>query len=296
MSDETFHPFPRLPTEIRLKIWRLLLPDREIIHVTNADTNGFKPPGPIPFRRRKHLIVPERKAPNIFHVCVESREVCLVEYRRGFESDGGAEDDDLQYAHFLLAMMHRWRGKKGDLPQREVYWRPRVDVILVDQVYPTRKYLTAACVLFEFEAPLRGLHLYGIQHVILRPEYFNQRDWDPRTCGFTWGMETVYIALERRSDDTPEFWEEHLAWFGRWWLKVCKPWRETVGEDAPLEERVPFLPKAIGRFRAVGQFQGEEVLTSKHLDEATECVLAGGPLRLEEAEWIHTSRYKRTWF
>ncbi|PVH74010.1 hypothetical protein DL98DRAFT_659089 [Cadophora sp. DSE1049] len=267
---------------------------REIIHVTNANTSGRKPSGPSPYRRRRHLIVPQRTVPNLFHVCVESREVCLAEYTRGFEPDGGAEEEDVQYGHFLMAMMHSRQGKKGDLPERAVYWRPSFDVMLVNQDSPARMYPRAACVLLESEAPLGGLQSYGLEHVVITMEFFDRPDWDPRACGFTWGMETVYVILIRRREDTPEFWEEHLAWFGRWWLKVCKPWRETVGEDAPLEERVPFLPKAVGRF------DGEEV-TSKDLDEARECLLveegeAGGVVGSEEDERIHASRYTRTWF
>ncbi|KAK0102236.1 hypothetical protein ONS95_005859 [Cadophora gregata] len=277
MSRQTFHPFSQLPTELRLKIWLLAQPDREIIHVTNAIETS-------PGDRHNPLLVPPRTVPSIFHVCVESREASLAVYKRGFEPDGGIDIERAELARFLM----------GDpvLPMLDMYWRPGIDVMLVIQYNRFWKAFRPACLLFASEAPFRGLQSHGVQHVILPVSFFNRRDWDPRTCGYTWGMETVYVILDRKKEDTPEFWEEHLAWFGRWWLKVCKPWRETVGADAPLGDRVPFLPMAVARL------EGKE-LTSKDLDEARECVLvkgnvAGGAVAPKDNE-IHTSRYTELW-
>jgi len=292
MSRETFHPFSKLPTELRLKIWHLAQPDREIIHATNAKTGVGKLPGPRIYKRRRYLAVPARTVPSLIHACAESRAVALPEYRCGFEPEAGSDEDDLKCRRFIMAMIHprSRQGESVDLPKREVYWRPEDDVLLIEQDTPARKDLKAACVVLESEAPFGGLQAYGVRHVVLPVEYFRRGDWDPRTCDFTWGVETVYVILERRREDEPEFWEDHLAWFGRWWLKVCKPWRETVGEDAPLEERVPFLPKAVGRFEGEG-------LASRDLDEARECLMVQevGAGKSEEDERIHTSRYYQAW-
>ena len=291
MSRETFQQFSKLPTELRLKIWRLAQPDRDIIRVTNAKVGVGKQPGPRIYKIRRFLAIPARAVPSLFHACAESRAVALAEYTCGFEPEAGAEHDDDSKCRRIMAVIRRNRqGESVDLLKRDVYWRPEVDVLLVRQDLAANIDSNAACVVLESKAPFGGLQAHGVRHVILPVEFFQRTNWDSRTCGLTWGMETVYVILKRRREDEPEFWEEHLAWFGRWWLKVCKHWRETVGEDAPLEERVPFLPKVVGRF------EGKE-LTSEDLDEARECVLVeeGEAGRSEEDEKIHTARYYKVW-
>ncbi|KAG4442956.1 hypothetical protein IFR05_001569 [Cadophora sp. M221] len=157
------------------------------------------------------------------------------------------------------------------VPKRDLYWRPTTDVLLVTRgishgAASLKKVRSASSVLFVYGVPCGGLHAYGAQHVVMPLEWFHRFRWDPSVYEYTWGMTKVYIILKQREEDTPEDWEAHLAWFGRWWLRVSAAWLEIVGEDAPLEGRVPFLPKAVGLLEG-------ETLQNSHLDAARDCVL-----------------------
>ncbi|KAH7351316.1 hypothetical protein BKA65DRAFT_255839 [Rhexocercosporidium sp. MPI-PUGE-AT-0058] len=267
-SQATFHSFPKLPPELRLKIWDLAEPEQEIIKVGPSYFKGEGQNTTLSCRGKRHLLVSARAVPGLFHVCLESRQISVARYTRGFESDCLDGDEEVQCSH-LRQVTTAVKGKKRWAPKREVYWRPEIDIVLVEHMptyYEDDGHWSAASVLFESEAPCGGLQSYGVQHVILQVMFFFHPHWDPRLCEYTWGMETVYVILIRKTEDTPAEWEEHLAWFGRSWLRVTSDWREVVGEDAILEERVPFIPKV------VELFEGES-LQSKHLDEAKDCVL-----------------------
>jgi len=73
-SPKKFHPFPRLPLELRLKIWKSTLEPRIIdIRLRPATRLGEKElPAPPPER----ILPPQFKAPLpiAFHICKESRE------------------------------------------------------------------------------------------------------------------------------------------------------------------------------------------------------------------------------
>jgi len=71
-SQEEFPQFPRLPQEIRLKIWDLVTDERRaiIIHSRVGDPDGgFRSPTPVPAA---------------LQVCMESREVALKKYELAF--------------------------------------------------------------------------------------------------------------------------------------------------------------------------------------------------------------------
>ncbi|KAL5321400.1 hypothetical protein ACEPPN_009358 [Leptodophora sp. 'Broadleaf-Isolate-01'] len=271
MNDHsTFLPFPRLPTELRLKIWHLAQSEREIIPIECASFAGEPRNAAKACSRKRHLVVPARAVPSLFHVCLESREICLPKYIRGFKIGGRERNKVVQCSHQRM-VTRAVQGEMKVVTKRDMYWRPTIDVLLVTRGFThgatsLKKVLSASSVLFVYGAPCGGLQAYGAQHVAMPLEWFHCSQWDPSLCEYTWGMTTVYVILKQKEEDAAEDWESHLAWFGRWWLRVSAAWREIVGKDAPLEERVPFLPKA------VGLLQGE-TLQNSHLDAARECVL-----------------------
>lgn len=71
---KTFHPFPRLPTELRLKIWHAALPSRVVEPDVDCDSSLIF--GKHNTRSQKV----RRRIPSIFAVNGESRSYCLEQY------------------------------------------------------------------------------------------------------------------------------------------------------------------------------------------------------------------------
>lgn len=90
---ETFAPFSELPIEIRLHIWKIAVPRGRILRFN------------IDFERNQYRIRGRfSRVPTIMHVCRESREVGLQDFRCGFPhlepQNGGvywSESDTLLY-------------------------------------------------------------------------------------------------------------------------------------------------------------------------------------------------------
>ncbi|KAI0123857.1 hypothetical protein BJ170DRAFT_98963 [Xylariales sp. AK1849] len=79
-----FHLFPRLPTELRLRIWSCSLPDSRIVSI-HCDAKPS--PGPsAPFEARTHecSFTSSAVIPASLHVCRESRSEALREYQLSF--------------------------------------------------------------------------------------------------------------------------------------------------------------------------------------------------------------------
>ncbi|CAI7646111.1 unnamed protein product [Penicillium pancosmium] len=94
MAEKSFHLFPRLPTELRLEIWRFCLPcrvweidmpDHEGIYLDEHNADGFYPCLVTPTTKLNRL------PPVITCVCQESRNVAKEE--RGIPSDTYAPHD-----------------------------------------------------------------------------------------------------------------------------------------------------------------------------------------------------------
>jgi hypothetical protein len=90
-TDPVFHLFPDLPTEIRLKIWKLVVPKAAVVQ--QAKGLGYKP---------LYTIMLPRPTPVVLHVCHESRNEFLYRddesansgknhplYRQAFPSTNG---------------------------------------------------------------------------------------------------------------------------------------------------------------------------------------------------------------
>jgi hypothetical protein len=67
-------PFWKLPTELRLQIWELSLPDGRVIKV-HVDE-----------KRSKAYLVDRLPLPSLLHVCRDSRSFVLMVFRRGFQN------------------------------------------------------------------------------------------------------------------------------------------------------------------------------------------------------------------
>jgi hypothetical protein len=65
----TFHPFPRLPAELRVYIWALAIP-RDYLDATLAYPIGIQSDS---VRRSGYRVIPARKSPVLFTVNCEAR-------------------------------------------------------------------------------------------------------------------------------------------------------------------------------------------------------------------------------
>ncbi|KAJ5381942.1 uncharacterized protein N7496_004370 [Penicillium cataractarum] len=90
MSDQasptelTFHLFPKLPTELRLQIWRLCLPHR-VTELDNPTPEGLYDSNQ-PVCHLKHTSILNGSSPVIARVCTESRKVAYQSNANSYES------------------------------------------------------------------------------------------------------------------------------------------------------------------------------------------------------------------
>ncbi|KAH6668993.1 hypothetical protein B0J14DRAFT_154579 [Halenospora varia] len=87
-APTTFHPFPNLPTELRLKIYSLTLslapPLLLPLHLCKSDLDYLRLKRPA-CQNYPHFFSRSLPAPPLLHVCHESREVALSRYSVGFD-------------------------------------------------------------------------------------------------------------------------------------------------------------------------------------------------------------------
>lgn len=74
MADAEFHFFPRLPAELRLKVWTFARPAPRLIHahIKTGYELYFTLPGEVCLLV-PHVTILGRKAPSVLQVCKESR-------------------------------------------------------------------------------------------------------------------------------------------------------------------------------------------------------------------------------
>ncbi|KAM0286721.1 hypothetical protein ACHAQH_000741 [Verticillium albo-atrum] len=82
----SFYPFPRLPAELRLQIWKLAAQPRLLVVEKAADSTDFESPTP---------------PPAVVHVCRESRN--FGPYKKAFASDDSSR---YAWANFDLDTIH----------------------------------------------------------------------------------------------------------------------------------------------------------------------------------------------
>ncbi|KAH9213921.1 hypothetical protein DL95DRAFT_390050, partial [Leptodontidium sp. 2 PMI_412] len=91
---DTFHPFPRLPLEIRDEIWSLSLPAPRLIHV-QTERGEIRPPGRQPNQPFAHVWAQKLPVPSILHVCNDARAVGLKHYELVFDTNCRPAKEDL---------------------------------------------------------------------------------------------------------------------------------------------------------------------------------------------------------
>ncbi|KAK7963374.1 hypothetical protein PG988_010348 [Apiospora saccharicola] len=105
----TFHPFPRLPTELRIKIWEMLIPE------TRGRLIWVREPGWITMEKEKFASI-------LLSACPESREIYLKRFPMGLEVDKRALFSDY-FAHCFRASFSYYT--KG-----VIYLNPDHDVLV----------------------------------------------------------------------------------------------------------------------------------------------------------------------
>ncbi|KAH6722655.1 hypothetical protein BKA61DRAFT_729957 [Leptodontidium sp. MPI-SDFR-AT-0119] len=91
---DTFHPFPRLPLEIRDEIWSLSLPAPRLIHV-QTERGEIRLPGRQPNQPFAHVWAQKLPVPSILHVCNDARAVGLKHYELVFDTNCRPAKEDL---------------------------------------------------------------------------------------------------------------------------------------------------------------------------------------------------------
>lgn len=90
-SHDQFHPFPRLPLELRLQIWNLALPGPRVVQVIEAKKRHMLT------RQASYHWTSNSPSPILLRVCKESREEALRTYTAAF---GRNENDGRVYVDF----------------------------------------------------------------------------------------------------------------------------------------------------------------------------------------------------
>jgi 2EXR family len=254
MSTFTFHPFPNLPYELRLKVWEFALPGSLIIPFHTA----------IPHMRgnaclmKTHLFVPSQKVPSLFHVNSESRRLISPRYQTGFSvcqdltpplspsySPANLSDSDETETEEDYAEPERNRKKERKRALREIffpchheaiiwnqhkeiYWNPERDIIRFSPLFQLdeSKYtMNTACV-WSFHG-YKDLKVRGVKNLALDFGEFSQWiDLHPDHRIFC-DVENIYVILTRLTrDEDDEMWEDHMAWFKQWFRQTLSSYDE----------------------------------------------------------------------
>lgn len=79
-QDQTFPSFPRLPFELRLKIWKVALPGRRVVQAILDHESRERTPRGSTEKLDWFTIKTNQPPPALLHVCHESRVVALEKY------------------------------------------------------------------------------------------------------------------------------------------------------------------------------------------------------------------------
>lgn len=115
----SFELFPKLPTEIRLKIWKLALPGPRIVKVRPCSVKFMEELAAGDMT--KHTFVSPTKAPSILFVCGESRKEAMKTYQLSF----GSEHHNIPstvYFNFDLDMLYFPCDYGKELHLKEFVW------------------------------------------------------------------------------------------------------------------------------------------------------------------------------
>jgi len=309
MEAQTFSPFTRLPTELRIKIFLSAISEPSIIplYSTRLGHPGTDDESWGQCRHQSHAFIFTRPVPSLFHVCAESRAICLAHYTLGFAvsitksrtleirpySANGHHD------HVLTIQHTRPRCRHEEIissePLKHIYWNPNVDVIHMKGIpdadhgaceadYDLSK---TAYIWSDYHWSRFNLLLTGIQRLALNLMMFRRWYQNPRRR-MVRGVEVVYVLLKRQLGESNQEWEEHLQWFGRWFARRQKAFFEDKRVQADL------LPYDRFQLKLVGLVVDEE-LDVRHLANAVDWVEdTTGNWRSEDHDF-QTQRYPEIW-
>ncbi|KAK7936143.1 hypothetical protein PG985_001638 [Apiospora marii] len=219
----TFHPFPRLPSELRIKIWEEFIPE------THGRLIWMRQPGWI-------MADKERFTSILLSACPESRDVYLKRFPMGLELNHREVSSDY-WGHQWRTSVN-WGGNVGT-----IYINPEQDVLVLGQPgegyggfhSPSREDFTLLAKPLRREEPRRR-----IRNVIEFPgseklrdefdiafselqdeyeiEYSEDGDYDPDDTpeNNLWGLPTVHWTFEgvtKRLTPTDPFDEDEASEF-----------------------------------------------------------------------------------
>ena len=207
-QPDTFYPFPRLPTELRLRIWSIVQdiePPRKLrfsYHCAEKRQRVRELEGCLSNLR---IVWPQNDIPTILHICHESRNHALRDYSVGFEVDQSPSliargiHKALEECSYEEAL-----GKKG----RGFYWNTKKDLMWIDSDWLDDN-LKAFLWDGQFDVKFPNLKWLVFDETALI--YFVQ------DRAISWqGIETVFVIRESGSPYSGS--GERLAWmkkFGR---------------------------------------------------------------------------------
>lgn len=135
-QSPSFTPFPRLPVELRLKIWEYvheLTPARLIpFYVCKSDLDYLRSKRPACHNYLHIFAERMKRIPEILHVCRDSRSIGLPHYNVGFDisrilSLGRADTDVDTYTTCSHEV-------STDEQNKEMYWNPTRDVMFLESL------------------------------------------------------------------------------------------------------------------------------------------------------------------
>jgi hypothetical protein len=254
MSTSTFHPFPNLPYELRLKIWEFALPGPLIIpfHTAVPHIRGNA------CLKKTHLFVPSQRVPSLFHVNSESRRLISPRYQTGFSvcqdlvpqlspsySPARLSDSDEAGTEEGNTESERKRRKERQRALREIffpcdhealvwnrhkeiYWNPDRDIIRFSPLFQLdkSKYTMNTAYVWSFHG-YQDLKVLGVKNLALDfGEFSDWIDLHPDHRIFC-DVENIYVILTRlKMDEDDEMWQDHIEWFKQWFRQTLSNYDE----------------------------------------------------------------------
>jgi hypothetical protein len=237
MDYSTFHPFRRLPKELRLQIWEIaqfsVLP--QVITVDYLQTMPMVLRSIHPRLKAfpqdccdyQHLAVHTHPVPTLLQACKESRAASLPSYRKGFEytcvhPEHQKHSGDLCLSREGRQCLERWLNSRTRCQhevanQGKVWWDPDKDVVLGSSfrgVSSHEDLLNSASQVFwlgEILNQVCEMKIDGVKNLAVDPHYFCdlqfcwwQNDWIIDQLSFFRGMKRVFLLFneELLDDDT----------------------------------------------------------------------------------------------